>query len=267
MTFGPRPQVDGAFLDELASFFDRNEQPSPDTIAACRRRGEALLNTEDAAWGWVTLVACASASWDREQGIALAERAIAAIGPNPTLMCNLAVSFKHMNQIELSHHYSSWAFSIAPYYPEAVKCFCDDLMMLGKVSQGLETVRTSISLKASEEDEKLIAKFAARFETVQTAMESSKISEHQLGMELDAAFQTLYETRTRYSDFRLYAEDEVEEGGVSLTATIRFIGDLDEEFRLAALLTSKLSNMPEWDPCSLNTSFLYKTLEDVDASH
>jgi hypothetical protein len=261
MIFGIRPQVDVAHLDEVGMYMSRNEPVPADLILKCRRNGEALLKTEDAAWGWTTVVACAAAAWDVDEAQRLARNAINAIGDHPVLLANLSVSFKHLCRVDLAVQYSSLAHKLVPHEAGFVLCYCDDLFMLGQFSRGLHVASSANRLTGSANDKESVQHLVGLFQRVVADLDFAAVSESQVQSEVALALQVMAETRNRYDGCHMSRDDDPEDGSCSLAFNVDFFGSLEDELRLGSLLAPRLSDLPKWDPCSLNTGFAYQLRE------
>jgi hypothetical protein len=252
------PQVDEASLGAMGSLMRLNESVPPDLVAKCRRAGEALLHTQDASsWGWTTLVACAAAEWKVDEALRLSEQAIRALGEDPALLCNLAVSFKHLSRVDLAARFSALAFQHAPQSEYAVKCHLDDLFFLGQISDGLRIARVASERDFSGDGNGTIEGFLTVFQRASDDLQRASVDERQLQFELSAALQVMADAKQRYDQTTLECEEDPEDRSSSMYVEIRFLGSFEDEMALGAALAPRLAQLPGWDPCRLNTGFKY----------
>lgn len=261
MTFAIRPQVDIAHLDEVSLYMTRNEEVPSELIAKCRRMGEGLTKTDDAPWGWTTLVACAAAAWDEKEALRLADMAIAAEGENALLLCNLAISFKHICRPDVAARYSAGAHRVAPLDADVLLCYLDDLFMLGEFSKAVGIVAEAERVRGSTEDVESLRRMASSIVRVASDLELSGVQEKRVQAELSMALQVMAETRNRYDGIHFVCQKDPEDGGCSMQVSIEFFGTLEDELRLGDFLAPRLADMVHWDPSSLNTSFAYQLRE------
>lgn len=267
MRYSPSPQVNTPFLNELVRLMS-NGPPAELVLRRYERQAEQLFHTDRPEWGWVAHAAVAALAWDASTALEMCSKGAQAVGSNPEVLANFAVSLKHLNEFEAALQYARQATEASPVNGFALRHHVGALLQLGRWSDALAMAERYVGRVGNEQAQN-IPEIVDMFRSWMSCLGDGGVSERQVQLELAQCWAVLRENRIRCGQLLVSCDENPEGGAPTMVLRLTFVGEIEDEMRLGALLAQRLSRLESWDPTRLSVDFEYVEQfehEDADAT-
>lgn len=242
----PQLQTIGNKLFSQVSAMMRAENVSEWELATIEREAKKLSDVEPGQ-GWIIRSAVAALKWDVEGAERFSTRAITH-DPSAETFINAAVTMGYLNRPDLAKKFAEQAKA---KYGLTSK-IADRVLSTNLATADIDIVTEAFN-KASAQDQSNPG-FLCVNEAV-AAMRVLSIEPSRLKGELSAAYEVL--TLRKLRSFGIAANVELDQYDEpeSVTITIFFLGQENEQLSIQGDLAVQLLEQPDWDPRTLCVTF------------
>lgn len=248
MSFAHPKTIANDLFDRLEQLFLTDKEPDAFTSRLMFKEADALQSIEPDSASMVK-AGIAAANWDHEKAAYWIDNALRLDRGTQTLQ-NAALTFKQLNQFDLSCECALQALALAPTVKELVNDAISCLIYTGRFNEASEHFRM-----ATQENITLEKDIFDPADFVQV-MKKLGLSEQRLCFELKAAYSALSQNNRRSRQLIATVSHDPD-GGASLLLSIGFFGNLTDEMKIEADLAQALGEEPGWNPCVLATELNY----------